>query len=93
MYTKGPWFLKNGNEIHDKETLFNKSGSRIGNTPNLIAIVDYFNTEANARLIASAPELLEALRELEQLVSAHIPEEADQWCKKAREIIAKAVGE
>jgi hypothetical protein len=59
-HTPGPWFLQNGNEIHDKDTRFDESSARIGETPNLIATVDFFNTEANGRLIVAAPELLEA---------------------------------
>lgn len=47
---------------------------------------------ADAQLIAAAPDLLEALEELEQLVSAHIGEEADNWCKSSRAAIAKATG-
>ena len=57
---------------------------------------DYDNSaeiEANARLIASAPDLLAALRELEQLVTSHIVEEADNWCRSARAAIRKATGE
>ena len=45
--------------------------------------------EANAKLIAAAPDLLAALRELEQLVTAHIPDEADNWCRSARIVLAK----
>ena len=45
---------------------------------------------ANANLIATAPDLLEALKELEQLVTAHITDEADNWCRNARAAIAKA---
>jgi hypothetical protein len=65
-HTPEPWFLQNGNEIHDKDTRFDESGARIGETPNLIAMVDFFNTDANARHIVrcvnSHPALLQALR-------------------------------
>lgn len=37
-------------------------------------------------------ELLEALKELEELVTAHIGEEADIWCRSSRAAIAKAEG-
>lgn len=49
--------------------------------------------EADAHLIAAAPELLAALIELEQLVTAHIPDEAENWARNARAAIAKAKGE
>ena len=52
-FTKGPWFLKNGNEIHDKNTLFDESGARVGETPNLIATVD--NSTLKPMLTLSPP--------------------------------------
>ena len=41
-------------------------------------------------LHAAAPALLEACKEMEQLISAHIPDEAHNWCKLARAAITKA---
>ena len=49
------------------------------------------NTEANARLIAAAPELLEALElVMDRLVDRH---ETDEAAVHARAAIAKAKGE
>ena len=55
----------------------------------------HFNQEANARLIAAAPELLEAL---EYVVDAWIDGNGSEWnqsdaAAKARAAIAKATGE
>lgn len=71
-HTPGPWFIANGNEIHDRPTSRDENGARIGETPNLIATVeDIFpwsdrqnRKKANAQLIAAAPDLLEALETL-----------------------------
>jgi hypothetical protein len=71
-HTPGPWFYVNdGREIHDRITKFDEHGARIGRTPNRIASIDFMPSlfefpeneirEANARLIAAAPDLLEAL--------------------------------
>ena len=50
--------------------------------------------EANARLIAAAPELLEALREIfHDVKQGAIPNDDDEWWKKASTAIAKATGE
>jgi len=46
----------------------------------------------NARLIAAAPELLEALNTLPQSL-ASTDEDLDKWVAKARAAIAKATGE
>ena len=48
---------------------------------------------ANAHLIAAAPELLEALREIFHAVKqGAIPNDDDEWWKKASTAIAKATG-
>lgn len=63
-HTPGPWFVV-GREIHDRITEFDESGARIGSTPNSIAeihVMPFGNQEANARLIAAAPEMADALR-------------------------------
>lgn len=63
--TKGKWCVA-GNEIHDRETSFDEYGARIGDTPKRICVVDVQPTdeevEANAQLIAAAPEMLDALK-------------------------------
>ena len=71
QHTPGPWVVS-GLEIHDRETRFDDSGARTGNTPNSIAylhLVPVGCREANGRLIAAAPELLEALERLLACVS------------------------
>lgn len=81
-HTPGPWnFTGNGVYAADGTTVAD-------NEPHYPQALD----PCNGHLIAAAPELLEALEELEQLVSAHISEEADNWCKSARAAIAKAKG-
>lgn len=50
--------------------------------------------EANARLIAAAPELLEALQSLERLFSSMSNDSTETfWIDKARSAIAKATGQ
>lgn len=97
QHTPGPWVIA-GTEIHDRATEHDETGARIGNTPNSIAKL-YSMPNAgemafNAELIAAAPELLNALKEL-MLECWH--DGPDKWeprrayCR-ARVAIAKAEG-
>lgn len=68
QHTPGPWHVVNGIEVHDKAAEYDSSGTRIGETPNRICLVEYpysypdyrhgATKEANAHLIAAAPDLL-----------------------------------
>lgn len=63
MHTPGKWHAKDG-QIYPQET---------GKT---LALIPYFDAEneeqqANARLIAAAPELLEALQNIKRLYMTH----------------------
>lgn len=56
-----------GNEVHDRACTFNASGARTGDTPNMIARIEYPYGDAEAQaatahLFAAAPLLLDALR-------------------------------
>ncbi len=68
-HTPGPWHHSHVNEVHDRAPSLEANGTLIGNRPNMIARVEYpyshpAGQAANARLIAAAPELLQALRSL-----------------------------
>jgi hypothetical protein len=101
-HTKGPWFHKNGNEVHNIEAKRDKSGTRIGDTPARICDVEYpFDSEEgrsdNARLIAAAPDLLEACELLLEFED-DFPEElwSDEYrdaIHAAKYAVAKAEGE
>ena len=51
------------------------------------------NGEANARLIAAAPEMLEALRDVLRVYEAHSIKETDPRYLKVKQVIAKAGGD
>lgn len=64
----GPWFLANGNEVHDRKAEFNEMGARIGDTPNLLMIEKYPNGRANAEAFANAPaDIAYLLAEVDRL--------------------------
>lgn len=87
-HTPGPWTHCPG-----QDTIWAKDGEL------LVARTEYTRREmavnednANARLIAAAPELLEALTELAALADFTRPTERAAWIK-ARAAIAKATGQ
>ena len=66
-HTPGPWVVA-GDSIHDRETKYESDGARTGDTACRIATTEIMarqgEQEANARLIAAAPDMLEALEEV-----------------------------
>ena len=87
-HTPGPWAYENyGGTVH--VFLDNKEG-----TPSICKLVGN-DKDANARLIAAAPELLGALEELFSMADdAYEGDDEFTWnVGKARAAIAKAKGE
>jgi hypothetical protein len=95
-HTPGPWYVGAQN---DGLYIIDRQPSPSNDDPRHDADVELVATpfaargatvEANARLIAAAPEMLEALKDvMERLVDRH---EADESAVKARAAIAKATG-
>lgn len=90
QYTPGPW------RIHKYSTDLVKDAERIVGADGSSVVMDVYgksleNADANARLIAAAPDLLEALEYcLKQCVaSGHVS--AEPHIIKARQAIAKAL--
>lgn len=81
-HTKGPW--KIGKRAMD--TIFSGDDAIADVFPNVVS------GKANARLIASAPELLEAVKELIEICITEGNWETKQ-ASKFRNLIAKAEGE
>lgn len=86
-HTKGPWFFLPGNRVCTEK----------GTTIAILQHVwsDPEETKANAKLIAAAPELLEALTDLVYMAE-HFPNELSKdhySVKAAQAIINKAIGD
>jgi hypothetical protein len=82
-HTPAPWMAH-------KWELENYKGVEVRDIQgNPICALANNNAEANAKLIAAAPELLEALQNVRQNMTAHIPEKVfdlvDNAIKKATE--------
>ena len=84
-HTPGPWNIRRGKHGTDVLGYDPKRGDIA------VATIDRHDTEANARLIAAAPALLEAL---EDMLFAHAARGLLQECahNKARAAIAQAKG-
>lgn len=87
-HTPGPWVKKG---IHwtgkNNEIVFVSNGPAFGSES------DFESAKANARLIAAAPELLEALEDLCECILETRGPSATLALKSARAAIAKAKGE
>ena len=83
-YTPGPWHTagEQGVQIRSAKDQIAKVWTMRGN-----------EWKANARLIAAAPDLLEALKEIVDAADGAGWEQLDPSFKKARAAIAKATGE
>lgn len=84
-YTQGPWTMDTSRQ---GDPVVRVPGGR-----ELQNLVDDSTYEANARLMAAAPDLLDALKQLCERVEHYAPEMArNQDLHEAREAIAKAEG-
>lgn len=93
-HTPGPW------EVHPEENRRAFAENLVVADGVAVAIAlnneergaGWTKCEANARLIAAAPDLLESLRALVEVASECIPETAGHELEQARAAIAKAEG-
>lgn len=95
-FTPGPWQVSGVRQKSDKY-----EGHMVGPDGDGVVLVPYNDNDhieclANARLIAAAPELLDALRGLlaaKESVTIGLERELyAKWLPKARELIAKVDG-
>ena len=106
-HTPGRWFADAKGNIWRRppSDLYQNGGGVAGDKPVAFAFVGWhgendtgYPVEANARLIAAAPELLEALQELCEIVEDAIEQKSAKdldsfTLQPARAAIAKATGE
>lgn len=97
-HTQGPWTVNiNTNDSREAETIQGPDNVRIAATykihehrPNKTAA--WYEARANAKLIAAAPDLLEALIYAEEALRAYSGGEASEL-ERVRATILKATGE
>lgn len=93
-HTPGPWSY--GQDGIDCWTLFfDDSGDGCGDGEVYISDAADDNSEANARLIAAAPDMLQALENIEANLTGRdcFPNRVEQSLRAAKSAIAKARGE
>ncbi len=92
-HTPGPWKLVQ-ESVDPSWHIITAAGGRI--TVNIHIEAGNATDIANARLIAAAPEMLEALKMAQQVINAHIPNEMPVCVpgvsRYIREAIANAEG-
>lgn len=94
-HTPGPWIT--GKTCVGIAAVFGRTGSgqavaTLGAWDSGCDAVNFENHEADARLIAAAPELLEALNSLLDCISETRGKDATDAVAKARAVKAKAEG-
>jgi hypothetical protein len=97
-HTEGPWMYATG-EDWDGAHVTDKHGRIVADCqgcdiPGACGEVGTDEAKANARLIAAAPEMLEALREMLSMFGDHeqYDEDSAQVISQTRQVIAKAEG-
>jgi len=95
-HTKGPWHITEPNAINGKRFICTEPADGVFYTVAITmgdAAWSHINDAANARLIAAAPDLLDALRwTLESLIDDYEGWNDMPVVKAARAAIAKAEG-
>lgn len=99
-HTDGPWLVREGFSTDTFEVYPRRGGKpEIGSWAELATVrSDYGNDagdtaegEANARLIAAAPDLLEVVKAFEAFYPSGINPYLDEASNKARAALAKAI--
>ena len=97
MFTKGPWKIG----AHCSTAVFDVTGRSIasagGYQSNIKPDQVFTENEANAHLIAAAPDLYEALKHLVEYIDKEGPAAKEwkaitEWCEKGEQAILKAEG-
>ena len=93
-HTKGPWELATMSGTDLPAIIGGKPGPIIAEITKWTSVgqSDPDTIQANARLIAAAPELLEALRDLLYAATLPMKERREGW-DSARALIKKVAGE
>lgn len=88
-HTNGPWHITKEKKYHTMGTLITVRDSRDG-----VIAGTHVNDKANAHLIAAAPDMLDALREMLSMFEDHeqYDDDSAQVIAQTRQVIAKAEG-
>lgn len=92
-FTPGPWFVvPQGCFVADRKVEFDGDGARVGETPNMCIECA---SEANAHLIAAAPEMYEVIEEIAgmKIADCDAHDAANYMRDAARALLAKMRGE
>ena len=92
-FTPGPWFVvPQGCFVADRKVEFDGDGARVGETPNMCIECA---SEADAHLIAAAPEMYEVIEEIAgmKITDCDAHDAANYMRDAARALLAKMRGE
>ena len=86
QHTPGPWMYHK--QLNGSLTFFGENGNRA-----ILSAARLINQEANARLIATAPELLDALKGMLEVFGDEFGMGNSSVCDDARAAITKATAQ
>lgn len=93
VYERGPWIERLGpGKSKEHWKVVGPNGDAQTNIATCASNAMGIDNEANARLIALAPELLSALKEALPIVAWDVHPDADDLFRQIHELIAKAEG-
>ena len=92
MYTQGPWEMVDYDDFEEAPVVGVRIRDVLGGYHAVAAIHDQGDqTEANANLIAAAPEMLEMLEEI--ALQINLGQDISEWYSEIVDTIEKARGE
>lgn len=91
-HTKGPWIVDDRDIVDDEGYTIAVAKRVTDHFSDNLDEVDSIATEANARLIAAAPEMLEQLKYCTEVLKNWMPEKAKTLTEECERLINKAEG-
>lgn len=92
-FTKGPWKATYDSQLQALIEIYNTEDRIIAVLPDRGTVEAMPEIEANANLIAAAPDMYEALEEVWRILDSTMPLSRDNRADRIKRVLLKARGE